>query len=734
MQKNETSYFRSKVFKSLFLSYVLLIVIFLVLYSALYTLTYSAHYEDMTRREMQQQAAAWGTMMDQQLLSAQNVCANVNASETCRNILQTAYVEKRTIDSMQLYKMLGELKRIKGASSNLNLYGLLLSFQGDTKLYSAGSVISISGESRLLTQSPYIGETSVSALLGVTSSNLMLSKEYLIYADNYTAFNYSSVTAGSPAKGTVLVLLEKSTLLSMSRAALSQDVTGFSLCQADDVFLHSGEETDHLFTVPSLVSDSLTYCIYADPAAFHAPMSASMLLPVLLLGLLGLVFIAVTYFFSKRYYRPIDNIGQMIQRSGDKDDEIDDILDGIRGLIGERNGYRERMVTITPYARQGMLHSLLTGDVNPRQLEVFTREQFMGLRRAYFMLAVVNVAGPNLSPQQYQDALDLITHACQEQSTEDCPIVCCPKTQQNLFVIAGCDDDSGLEDLFYQLYQKFVEAIDDDRYAVTLGVSRLEEDLESLRDACVDAEKALERMLTGGRSSVYFHEADPEAQERRYFFPKDAQKRIIRDLKERNVADIDAMLEEIYRRNVQEDDLPLTEIRLMVDELHLTCRSALRAVFDLSATHIQIERIREAATIEEIFTYYRTVFSTALSQQESLPSPSEERALEEDICAYIQQNICNPDLSLNALADRFGVSTKMIGLICKNAWGKTFLQHVRDQQIQRAVQLLQDTDAPLEEIAQQCGFTNLLTFRRNFKSVMGMNPSDLRGASTHDKT
>lgn len=331
MQKNETSYFRSKVFKSLFLSYVLLIVIFLVLYSALYTLTYSAHYEDMTRREMQQQAAAWGTMMDQQLLSAQNVCANVNASETCRNILQTAYVEKRTIDSMQLYKMLGELKRIKGASSNLNLYGLLLSFQGDTKLYSAGSVISISGESRLLTQSPYIGETSVSALLGVTSSNLMLSKEYLIYADNYTAFNYSSVTAGSPAKGTVLVLLEKSTLLSMSRAALSQDVTGFSLCQADDVFLHSGEETDHLFTVPSLVSDSLTYCIYADPAAFHAPMSASMLLPVLLLGLLGLVFIAVTYFFSKRYYRPIDNIGQMIQRSGDKDDEIDDILDGIRG-------------------------------------------------------------------------------------------------------------------------------------------------------------------------------------------------------------------------------------------------------------------------------------------------------------------------------------------------------------------------------------------------------------------
>ena len=732
MQKNENSYFRSKVFKQLFLSYVLIIMVFLGLYAAFYMLIYSSHHEDMASREMQQQAAAWGTMMDQQLFSAQNVCASVNTSENCRDILQTAYVEKRTIDSMQLYKMLGELKRIKGSTSNMNVYGLILSFQGDSKLYSAGSVISVTGHPALLAKSPYIGETTVSQLLGITSSNLMLNKEYLIYADDYTAFNYSSVTAGSPAKGSVLVLMEKNSLRSMARSALSEDVVGFRLISGENMFLCYGEKTEYVFTVPSVVSDDLMYTIYADPEAFRAPLASAVLLPVLVLALLGMVFIMVTYFLSKRYYRPIDDIGQMIERTGAKD-EIDDILEGIRGLIGERNGYRERMVTITPYARQGLLHSLLTGDANRQQLAVVTREQFMGLRRAYFMLAVVNVAGPDLSPQQYQDALDLITHACQEQATDECTIVCCPKNQQNLFVIVGCDDDSDLEELFYQLYQKFVEAIDDDRYAVTLGVSRVEEDLESLRDACIDAEHALEQMLTGGRNSVYFHEAAPEAQERGYFFPKDAQKRIIRDLKDGNIDDLHAMLDEIYRRNVQEDDLPLSEIRLMADELHLTVRSALRAVYDLSTTHIQIERIREAVTIEEIFAYYRTVFAAALRQQEALPSSGEERALEADICAYIEANICNPELSLNALADRFGVSTKMVGLICKNVWGKTFLQHVRDQQIQRAVQLLKTTDASLEEIAQKCGFTNLLTFRRNFKSVMGMNPSDLRGAAGGDK-
>ena len=143
MQKNETSYFHSKVFIRLFLSYVLIILVFLGVYAATYLVAYSSYHREMVEREMQQKADAWGTRMDQQLLTAQNVCAAVNTSENCRSILQTVYVEGRTIDSMQLYKMLNELKRIKGATSNINLYTLMLAFQNDNRLYTAGSVISV---------------------------------------------------------------------------------------------------------------------------------------------------------------------------------------------------------------------------------------------------------------------------------------------------------------------------------------------------------------------------------------------------------------------------------------------------------------------------------------------------------------------------------------------------------------------------------------------------------------
>ena len=141
---------------------------------------------------------------------------------------------------------------------------------------------------------------------------------------------------------------------------------------------------------------------------------------------------------------------------------------------------------------------------------------------------------------------------------------------------------------------------------------------------------------------------------------------------------------------------------------------------------MRLERLRDTMTIDEIFAYYKTVFDTALSNLGSRPGQGSPDETEQKICDYIEAHYCDSDLSLNSLAEHFGVSTKVIGTICKKHYDTTFLQYVRERQIHRAAELLQGTSLSLEEIAQQCGFINVLTFRRNFKAVMNMNPSDFR--------
>ena len=168
-------------------------------------------------------------------------------------------------------------------------------------------------------------------------------------------------------------------------------------------------------------------------------------------------------------------------------------------------------------------------------------------------------------------------------------------------------------------------------------------------------------------------------------------------------------------------------VRQLVDEMHSCISGALRRISENSTTHLRIERMSEPATIEEIFAYYRSTLDRALvTYQAEVAKDEGGGRLQDEICEYINARVLSPDLSLTAVADHFGVSSKMVGTVCRERFGKTFLQYVRDCQIQHATRLLQTTDLSLEEISEQCGFTNLLTFRRNFKATMGINPSDYR--------
>ena len=98
------------------------------------------------------------------------------------------------------------------------------------------------------------------------------------------------------------------------------------------------------------------------------------------------------------------------------------------------------------------------------------------------------------------------------------------------------------------------------------------------------------------------------------------------------------------------------------------------------------------------------------------------------ICNFIRANF-DKKLSLKSLAAEFGCSTENIR--------KTFLRHcpgitpgrlISRLQIQQAVELLENTDSPIGQIAVKCGFTDTFTFSKRFKKVTGVSPREYRRA------
>ena len=455
--------------------------------------------------------------------------------------------------------------------------------------------------------------------------------------------------------------------------------------------------------------------------------------PLLMLAAFGLLSLYLCYRYLRYRYQPISAITRLVATDRQEDQqELDQVMQGIVDLIGERNGYREKMITLSPYASQGALHQLISGSVEEGKIDEL-QEEFWGLRSSYYIVALINLAvprGSRMTEQRFLDARALAAHACAEVSDEEHTLVTIPRDAQNLYAVVNGEQPEQLSSLFYDLLLRIEEAIDDPAIAVTIGVSLPQTDLDQLRYACADASAALEGMITGGRGSVYFAENDSAERARDYFFPKDAQQRILQALVEDKPEEWQALMDQIWEENMHKASLPPETVRQLVDEMHTCVSAALRESSGQSVTHLRIERIREPATIEEIFVYYRSVLTQAMdTYRREVAQDESGRQLEQEICDYINENMFNPDLSLSAVADKFGVSGKFVSMVCKNRYGKTYLQYVRTCQVQKAVELLQSTDLPLESIAVQCGFSNLLTFRRNFKATMNINPSDYRKGS-----
>ena len=121
------------------------------------------------------------------------------------------------------------------------------------------------------------------------------------------------------------------------------------------------------------------------------------------------------------------------------------------------------------------------------------------------------------------------------------------------------------------------------------------------------------------------------------------------------------------------------------------------------------------------------VFNTACDEYKIFKENSNDISNDDSaIIDEINNNITNSELSLAYLTEKFGVSNKYISTICKRILGMTYIQYVQNERIKLAINYIQNSNYTLDEIASMCGYTNQLTFRRNFKNVTGVNPSEYK--------
>ncbi len=708
--------FQSKLFLRLFFTYILVIASYMILCISFLFYENNQINEIQEKRISEIQLDAVGNTMEQRIATAQNIVQNLSYSTTMKQL----YISERTGEQLDSYALFSIQSEMKSAliTGNRSIYQIVLFVDGSNKAYSGGGVIALTDSYVPLGESlPYVLVDTVGNAFQIDGTKrYSFNTEYLLYCDAYSYQNGSDI-------GTMCIMFDLKRLGNDLKDVLEEGYSARIRYLEEDIFCQ-GEMEGEVCVRESDLMPGLFYEIYV-PENMGAEVNRYFYFTLLGIVVISAVFLALAYAVSRRYYMPIDHLEQMVSSGQDScSDEMEKIIRGIQDLIGEKNEYREKMLTITPYARTGMLHSMIAGNLAKESVNIFLDENYLDLIKPYYIVSVVNFAfdgKPCLKEEEYRRKTEELFHTITEMfSTDEIHIVYYFRDSYNVFLITNFETEQRGDDLFYQIHKYVSTAAEKDYCHVTMGVDVLRDDIGELKEACGGAFRALDGILTDGRGTVYFLE-DMGGKTNHYYFPVNFREKLKHCLLKQDMVEIHKLLFDIYKTNLDIAGSP-EMYRALVDEFHLTVIKTLREITELNTVHLNIKKFEGLATLQDIFDYYDAALLSVMDALRDQGRQDDTR-LEEDIAEYIDSHYCDADLSMQSLTDRFNVSNKYLSLLCKERFGVTYLQYVQTKRIRKAAELLRDKQLSLTEVGVMCGYTNQLTFRRNFKSVMGVNPS-----------
>jgi AraC-like DNA-binding protein len=94
----------------------------------------------------------------------------------------------------------------------------------------------------------------------------------------------------------------------------------------------------------------------------------------------------------------------------------------------------------------------------------------------------------------------------------------------------------------------------------------------------------------------------------------------------------------------------------------------------------------------------------------------------------LTENLAQP-ISVADIAVELGMSESRFSRFFRRATGNTFTDFVNRVRINRACQLLMESDRLITHICYEVGFNNVANFNRRFLEIKGMTPSDFRKQS-----
>lgn len=99
---------------------------------------------------------------------------------------------------------------------------------------------------------------------------------------------------------------------------------------------------------------------------------------------------------------------------------------------------------------------------------------------------------------------------------------------------------------------------------------------------------------------------------------------------------------------------------------------------------------------------------------------------ENDVLDHIEKHALDSEISVDSIADYFGIHESTVRRIVKDKANKPYKEYIVEIRLNKACELLEENNLSIQEIACQVGYYNVTSFNRLFKRICGMSPREYR--------
>lgn len=260
---------------------------------------------------------------------------------------------------------------------------------------------------------------------------------------------------------------------------------------------------------------------------------------------------------------------------------------------------------------------------------------------------------------------------------------------------------------------------------IVLGVGGIYQDPMRVSSSYVEAYASLHLAPVSEKHDIFLYQpTDPDfVLQDKYLYPVNEFELYSQALRHANASVAKEALEKMMYNVLKQSPPHLLLKSLIFDVLNTSAR-ILNSYGEALPTS-KFMQAEQCYTIEECSLILETLTNETCEIILNCKN-AETKKLKTDIIEFVNHSFTNPEMSLEYVAGQFDISVSFLTKFFKKETGESFNQYVILLRINKAKNLLRNTDLPIKDIVSEIGYIDIASFSRRFKNMVGVPPGEYR--------